>query len=142
MRACFKKSTESPATNMQQPTLGTSHLILGDSLVRELQILRISWISNRMVFGVATIAQLYRMVELMNPGRIVGVMILIRTNNASRSSNSKEEQWEAILVCLLTAVWQKFQCAVLAICTIPMSTTTQSATARRHNKSEVEQNSA
>ena len=63
MRACFKRSSESPATNMQQPTLGMSHLILGDSLVRELQILRISWISNRMVFGVATIAQLYRMVE-------------------------------------------------------------------------------
>ena len=29
-RACFNRSTWSPALNMQQPPLGTSHLILGD----------------------------------------------------------------------------------------------------------------
>ena len=32
MRACFNRSTLSLAMNMQQPPLGTSHLILGDSL--------------------------------------------------------------------------------------------------------------
>ena len=32
-RACFDRSTWSPAINMQQPPLGTSHLILDDSLV-------------------------------------------------------------------------------------------------------------
>ena len=31
-QACFNRSTWSPAINMQQPTLGTSHLELGDSL--------------------------------------------------------------------------------------------------------------
>ena len=40
MRACFNQSTRSPAMNMQQPPLGTSHLILGDSLVKVLQNLR------------------------------------------------------------------------------------------------------
>ena len=29
-RACFNRSTWSPAVNLQQPPLGTSHLILGD----------------------------------------------------------------------------------------------------------------
>ena len=57
--------------NMQQPPLGRSNLILGDSLVRLLQILRISWITTLMAFGGATLAQLYRMVELMSPGSIV-----------------------------------------------------------------------
>ena len=38
--ACFNRSTWSPAMIMQQPPLGTSHLILGDSLVRVLQKLR------------------------------------------------------------------------------------------------------
>ena len=69
-RACFNRSTWSPAVNLQQPPFGTSHLILGDSLVRVVQNLRTSWITTVMAFGGATIAQLFRMVELVNPGRI------------------------------------------------------------------------
>ena len=81
LRACFNRSTWNPAVNWQQPPLETSHLILGDSLVRVLQNLRTSWITTVMAFGGATIAQLFRMVELMNPGRIPNIMILIGTNN-------------------------------------------------------------
>ena len=36
-RACFNRSTWSRAVNLQQPPLGTSHLILDDSLVRVIQ---------------------------------------------------------------------------------------------------------
>ena len=46
MQACFNRSTWSPAINMQQPLLGTSHLLLGDSRVRVLQNLRTSWITT------------------------------------------------------------------------------------------------
>ena len=67
-RACFNRATWNPAVNLQQPPLGTSHLILGDSLVRVLSNLRTSWVTTVMAFGGATIAQLYRMAELMNPG--------------------------------------------------------------------------
>ena len=80
-RACFNRATWNPAVNLQQPPLGTSHLILGDSLVRVLSNLRTSWVTTVMAFGGATIAQLYRMVEQMNPGRIPSVMIQIGTNN-------------------------------------------------------------
>ena len=66
---------------MQKLPLGTSHLILGDSLVRVLQTVRKSWIATVMAFGGATIAQLLRMVKLMNTGRIPNIMILIGTNN-------------------------------------------------------------
>ena len=86
-RACFNQSTWSPAVNLQQPPFRTSHLILGDSLVRILQNLRTSWITTVVTFGGATIVQLFRMVELMNPGRISNIMILIGTNNVSRGSN-------------------------------------------------------
>ena len=41
-RACFNRSTWSPAVRLQQPPIGTSHLILADSLVRVLQNLRTS----------------------------------------------------------------------------------------------------
>ena len=83
-RACFNRSTWSPAINMQQPPLVTAHLILGDSLVRVLQNLRTSWITTVMAFGGATIAQLYRMVQLMNPRRISNIMVVVGTNNVSR----------------------------------------------------------
>ena len=41
-RACFNRATWNPAVNLQQPPLGTLHLILGDSLVRVLSNLRTS----------------------------------------------------------------------------------------------------
>ena len=132
-RACFNRSTWSPAVNLQQPPLVTSHLILGDSLVRVLQNLRTSWITTVMALGGASIAQLFRMMEVMNLGRIPNIMILIGRNNVSRGSDEKEAQWESMMVCLFTTLWQKFKCAVLTVCTVPMSTKTLTSTGRRHN---------
>ena len=128
MRACFNWSTCNPAMNLQQPPLGTSHLILGDSLVRVLQNLRTSWITTVMAFGGENIAQLFQLVELMNRGRISDIMILIGTNSVSRISDEEEAQWELMMLCLFTTLWQKFKCAV------PISTRTISLTGRRHNE--------
>ena len=135
-RACFNRATWNPAVNLQQPQLGTSHLILGDSLVRVLSNLRTSWVT----FGGATIAQLYRMVELMNPGRIPNVMILVGTNDISRGSDEQEALWESMMVCLFTTLWQKFNCAVLTVCTVPMNTRSLTAAGRRHNEGVVRWN--
>ena len=97
-RAYFNRSTWKPAVKLQQAPLGTSHLILGDSLVRILQNLRTSWITTVMAFGGATIAQLFRMVELMYPpGGIPNIMILIGTSNVSRGSDEEEAQWESMM---------------------------------------------
>ena len=93
-----------------------------------------------MVFGGATIAQLFRMVELMNPGRITNIMILIGTNNVSRGSDEEEALWESMMVCLFTTLWHKFKCAVLTVCTIPMSTKTLTAAGRRHNEGVIRWN--
>ena len=139
-RACFNRSTWSPAVNLQQPPLGTSHLILGDSLVRVLQNLRTSWITTVMAFGGATIAQLFWRVELMNPGRIPNLMILEGTSNVSRGSDEEEAQWESMMVCIFTTLWQKFNCAVLTVCTVPMSTKTLTSTRRRHNEGVIRWN--
>ena len=136
-RAGFNRATWNPAVNLQQPPLGTSHLILGDSLVRVLSNLRTSWVTTVMAFGGATIAQLYRIVELMNPGRIPNVMILVGTNNISRGSDEQEALWESVMVCLFTTLWQKFNCAVLTVCTVPMNARSLTATGRRHNEGVV-----
>ena len=139
-RACFNRATWNQAVNLQQPPLGTSHLILGDSLVRRLSNLRTSWITTVMAFGGATLAHLFWMVELMNPGRILNVMILVGTNCISRSSDEEEAQWESMMVCLFTTLWQKFNCAVLTVCTVPMNTRTLTAAGRRHNEGVIRSN--
>ena len=139
-RACFNRATWSPAVNLQQPPLGTSHLILGDSLVRVLSNLRTSWVTTVMAFGGATIAQLYRMVELMNPGKIPNVMILVGTNDISRGSDEQEALWESMMVCLFTTLWQKFSCAVLTVCTVPMNARSLTASGRRHNEGVMRNN--
>ena len=139
-RACFNRATWNPAVNLQQPPLGTSHLILGHSLVRVLQSLRTSSITTVMAFGGATIAQVFRMVEQMNTGRIPHVMILVGTNNISRSSDEEEALWESMMVCLFTTLWQKFNCAVLTVCTAPMSTRMLTAAGRRHNEGVIRWN--
>ena len=119
---------------MQQTPLSTSHFILGDSLLRILQSLRTSGITTVMAFDGATVALLYKMIELLNPGRIPSVMILIGTKNLSRSPESEEARWESMLVCLLTAIWLKFQCTVLTLCTIPMGRTIHLTATRSQNE--------
>ena len=61
-------------------------------------------------------------------------MILSGTNNVSRGSGEKEAQWESMMVYLFTTLGQKIKCAVLTVCTVPMSTKTVKSTARRHNE--------
>ena len=41
---------------------------------------------------------------------------------------------ESMMVCQFSTLWQKFNCAVLTVCTVPMSTKTFTATGR-HNES-------
>ena len=139
-RACFNRATWNPAVNLQQPPPGTSHLILGDSLVRVLSNLRTSWVTTVMDFVGATITQLYRMVELINPGRIPNVMILVGTNDISRGSDEQEALWESMMVCLFTTLWQKFNCAVMTVCTVPMNTRSLTAAGRRHNEGVIRWN--
>ena len=134
MRACFNRLTWIPAMNVQHPPLGMSHLILGNSQARDLQNLSTSWITTVMAFAGATVAQMYRMVEQWNPGKIVDIIILIGTNNVPRKSDSEEAQWDSMLVCLFNTKWQTFQIAALTVCTIPISKRTQSSTGRTHDE--------
>ena len=61
-------------------------------------------------------------------------MMVVGTNNVSRGSDEEEAQWESMMVCLFTALWQKFKCAVLIVCTVPMSRRTLTRAVRRHNE--------
>ena len=68
------------------------------------------------------------------------MMILIGTNNVSRGSDEEEAQWESMMVCLFTTLWQKFKWAVLTVCTVPMSTRALTSTGRRHKEGVIRWN--
>ena len=70
----------------------------------------------------------------MHLGRIPNIMVLIGTNNVSIGSDEDEALWESMMVCLFNTLWHKFKCAVLTLCTVPMSTKTLTATGRRHKE--------
>ena len=133
-RACFNRATWSPAVNLQQPPLGDISPDIGRQLSQSAVEFEDLMGHHGDGLGGATIAQLYRMVELMNPGKIPNVMILVGTNDISRGSDEQEALWEAMMVCLFTTLWQKFSCAVLTVCTVPMNTRSLTASGRRHNE--------
>ena len=70
----------------------------------------------------------------MDQGRIPNVMIHVGTNNISRGSDEQGALWESMMVCLFTTLWQKFNCAVVTVCTVPMNTRSLVAAGRRHNE--------
>ena len=139
-RACFNRSTWTAAVNMQQPPLGTSHLILGDQLGQSapkfVDLLDHYgdgfWRCNESPVNSDGGAD--------EPRRIPNVMILVGTNNISRSSDEEEAQWETMMVCLFTTLRQRFNCAVLTVCTVPICTKTLTATGRRHNEGVIRWN--
>ena len=45
-----------------------------------------------------------------------------------------------MIVCLFTTLWQKFNSAVLTVCTVPMSTKMLTAAVRRHNEGAIRWN--
>ena len=61
-------------------------------------------------------------------------------NDISRGSDEQEALWESMMVCLFTTLWQKFNCAVLSVCTVPMNTRSLTAAGRRHNEGVVRWN--
>ena len=126
--------------NLQQPPLGTSHLILGDSLVRVLSNLRTSWVTTVMVFGGATIAQLISDGGTDESREDSQCEILVGTNDISRGSDEQEALWESMMVCLFTTLWQKFSCAVLTVYTVPMDARSLTASGRRHNEGVIRWN--
>ena len=65
------------------------------------------------------------------------VMILVGMNDISRGSDEQEALWESMMVCLFTTLWQKFNCAVLTVCTVSMNTRSLTAAGRRHSEGVV-----
>ena len=64
------------------------------------------------------------------------MMILVGTNNISRSLDEEEALWESMMVCLFTTLWQKFNCAVLTVCTVSTNARNREKAQRRSSQME------
>ena len=119
---------------MQQTPLGTSHLILGDSLVRFFS--KLEELVDHYADGIRRCHSSPAVLDagVDEPRQDFGHNYSNSHKQGVQKLRPEEAQREAMLVCLFTTVWQKFHFAVLTVCIIPMSTRLQSSTNRRHNE--------
>ena len=101
LRACLNGMSRNPAVNNQAIPFGSRHLIMRDSLVRNLNEIFVSGQTTALSFGGASVAQVIKMMEIQNKDQLDTLILKFGTNDISRSSVTPESRWEPLLVCLL-----------------------------------------
>ena len=96
-----------PGANNQTIPSASRHLILGDSLVRDLIEIFVSGQTTALSFGGASLAQVIQMMELQNEDQLDTLIILLGINNISRAPVTPESRWEPLLVCFLNDLKEK-----------------------------------
>ena len=95
-RACLNGMSWNPAF-IHQPVPTGRHLIIGDSLVREMTRIFVVGQTNAIAFGGASVARVIKMMELQNDDRVVRLILMIGTNDVSRNPVTREEKWEPLV---------------------------------------------
>ena len=99
--------TWNPATIQQPVPTGSQHLIIGDSLVRDLKNILLVGQTAVISFGGASVAQVIKMMELQNDDRVDTLALMTGTNDVSRNPVTPEVKWESLLICLLNELKEK-----------------------------------
>ena len=119
-RACLNGMTWNPATIHQPVPSGSQHLIIGDSLVRDLKDILVEQTAV-ISFGGASVAQVIKTIELQNEDRVDTLNLMIGTNDVSRNLVTPEAKWESLLICLLNELKEKYRPKTVALRTIPFN---------------------
>ena len=117
--ACLNGMTWNPATIHQPVPTGSHHLIIGDSLVRDLKDILVVGHTTVVSFGGASVSQVIKMMELQNDDRVDTLTLMIGTNDVSRNPITPEAKWESLLICLLIEMNEKYRPRIVVLCTIP-----------------------
>ena len=116
-RACLNDMSWNPATSDQVIAPGSRHLIIGDSLVRD--------VNEIFVYGQTTtlssVAQVIKMMEFQSEDHLDTLVIMLGTNDVSRAPVAPESKWEPLLVCLLNELKEKYRPRLVVLCTIPQN---------------------
>ena len=118
-RACLNDMSWNPATNDQVIPPGSRHLIIGDSLVRDLNEIFVNGQTTILSFGGASVAQVIKMMEFQSEDHLDTLIIMLGTNDVSRAPVTPESKWEPLLVCLLNELKEKYRPKLVILCTIP-----------------------
>ena len=100
-RACLNDMSWNPATSDQVIPPGNRHLIIGDSLVRDLNEIFVYGQTTALSFGGASVAQVIKMMEFQSEDYLDTLVVMLDTNDVSRAPVTPESKWEPLLVCLL-----------------------------------------
>ena len=118
-RACLNDMSWNPATSNQVIPPGNRHLIIGDSLVRDLKEIFVYGQTTALSFGGASVAQVIKMMEFQSEDYLDTLVIMLGTNDVSRAPVTPEGKWEPLLVCLLNELEEKYRPRLVVLCTIP-----------------------
>ena len=108
-RACLNNMSLNPATSDQVIPPGSRHLIIGDSLVKDLNEIFFYVQTTTLSFGGASVAQVIKMMEFQSEDHLDTLVIMLGTNDVSRAPVTPESKWEPLLVCLLNELKEKYR---------------------------------
>ena len=120
-RACLNDMSWNPATSDQVIPPGSRHLIIEDSLVRDLNEIFVYGQTTTLSFGGASVAQIIKMMEFQSEDYLDTLVIMLGTNDVSRAPVTPESKWEPLLVCLLNELKEKYRPRFVVLCTIPQN---------------------
>ena len=100
-RACLNGMSWNPAISDQAIPPGSRHLVVGDSLVRDLNEIFVSGQTTVLSFGGASVVQVIKIMEFQSEDQFDTLVIMLGTNDVSRVPVTPEYKWEPLLVCLL-----------------------------------------
>ena len=73
---------------------GSQHLIIGDSLVRDLEDIPVVGQTAVISFGGFSLAEVNKLMELQNDDRMYTLTLMIGTNDVSRNPVTPEAKWK------------------------------------------------
>ena len=120
-RACLNDMSWNPATSDQVIPPGSRHLIIGESLVRDLNEIFVYGQTTTLSFGGASVAQVIKMMEFQSEDHLDTLVIMLGTNDVSRAPVTPECKWGPLLVCLLNELKEKYRPRFVVLCTIPQN---------------------
>ena len=100
-RACLNGMGWNHAISNQSIPSGSRHLIIEDSLVRDLNEIFVNGQTTVLSFGGASVAQNIKMMEFQGEDHLDTLVIMLGINDVSRAPVTPEGKCEPLLVCLL-----------------------------------------
>ena len=89
-RACLNGMNWNPAISNQANASGSRHLVIGDSLVRDLNEIFVEGQTAVLSFGGASVAQVIKMMEFQGENHLDTLVIILGANDVSRAPVTPE----------------------------------------------------